>query len=731
MKKNLIRVLTYLLALAAAIGGVTMAETATPAEAAPLLTAEAPNTVTTVTAAAEYLGNVLNASVEVGTDEDGCRQITVNAPFLKDTLFVQLGETGIVVRCGEEAVELSYSVLNEALGAYSYMSYGLDAKTARKLYAYANSGDAKQDEPVWQSILNTEMTRLLSLVMERGLFRMTDEGGFEVNATVADVFSLFAEYLTRAAADEALAASLSQLKLWECMGTDAQTGTQALLAQLTDKAEELKTNPPAGVSGSLQLSILPQGQTTLNFDLKMGARASEIHAEMVFDGEQLIASLRVNVGGRCFTLTATDNEDGLNAEFRMTETAENADATPSEAAEETVLWEGTLTYSEKKFTLEINTAAGGRLSFRLTEEGYDEYRMTFACAAGDFALDAEIHTDCDVFELEANLRLADTKARLTLNVNDDDVNGKLDVMGGENYLTINLHGRDDVFTLNGFGKVDDETCSVNAMFVDTYRGLEGTFNIEEIGEGGVSSIEGTVTYEEGKRYAYEYTILSNGEVSVRANYELTAEGVMSEMNQIMDGYVQRTEMTIEPTATGLNVNATVKGNTVDEDGVETESTIVEYTMALDGVNFVYDMRVKIPALDLDEPFMHATGTAIDEENRVAYRVDIDMNGETAYFEAGAVDEESEDENEVRGRLYLVTSADGEEVRYDLPISMTDTDTMTEIKLALETTENGVTQSIGSLSVKAETVVPETAPAHVTGTPITTEQLLEMLAQLAR
>lgn len=720
MKKTLIRVLTYLLALAAALGGVTMAETATPAEAAPLLTAEAPNTVTTVTAAAEYLGNVLNASVEVGTDEDGCRQITVNAPFLKDTLFVQLGETGIVVRCGGEAVELSYSVLNEALGAYSYMSYGLDAKTARKLYAYA-----KQDEPVWQSILNTEMTRLLSLVMERGLFRMTDEGGFEVNATVADVFSLFAEYLTRAAADEALAASLSQLKLWECMGTDAQTGTQALLAQLTDKAEELKTNPPAGVSGSLQLSILPQGQTTLNFDLKMGARATEIHAEMVFDGEQLIASLRVNVGGRCFTLTATDNEDGLNAEFRMTETAENADATPSEAAEETVLWEGTLTYSEKKFTLEINTAAGGRLSFSLTEEGYDEYRMTFACAAGDFALDAEIHTDYDVFELEANLRLADTKARLTLNVNDDDVNGKLDVMGGENYLTINLHGRDDVFTLNGFGKVDDETCSVNALFVDTYRGLEGTFNIEEIGEGGVSSIEGTVTYEEGKRYAYEYTILSNGEVSVRANYELTAEGVTSEM--ITEMVIQRTETTFERTETGLNVNGTIKSCLVEEDGAETEGTTTEITLTLDGVNFVYDMRVKIPALDLDEPFMHATGTAIDEENRLAYRIDVDVQGQTMYLEGGIIEEESENEDDVCGRLYLATNANETEDRIDLSFSLTDTG----IKLVLESTENGVTQPIGSLSVKAETVVPETAPAHVTGTPITTEQLLEMLAQLAR
>lgn len=725
MKKTLIRVLTYLLALAVALGGVTMAETATPAEAAPLLTAEAPNTVTTVTAAAEYLGNVLNASVEVGTDEDGCRQITVNAPFLKDTLFVQLGETGIVVRCGGEAVELSYSVLNEALGAYSYMSYGLDAKTARKLYAYANSGDAKQDEPVWQSILNTEMTRLLSLVMERGLFRMTDEGGFEVNATVADVFSLFAEYLTRAAADEALAASLSQLKLWECMGTDAQTGTQALLAQLTDKAEELKTNPPAGVSGSLQLSILPQGQTTLNFDLKMGARATEIHAEMVFDGEQLIASLRVNVGGRCFTLTATDNEDGLNAEFRMTETAENADATPSEAAEETVLWEGTLTYSEKKFTLEINTAAGGRLSFSLTEEGYDEYRMTFACAAGDFALDAEIHTDYDVFELEANLRLADTKARLTLNVNDDDVNGKLDVMGGENYLTINLHGRDDVFTLNGFGKVDDETCSVNALFVDTYRGLEGTFNIEEIGEGGVSSIEGTVTYEEGKRYAYEYTILSNGEVSVRANYELTAEGVTSEM--ITEMVIQRTETTFERTETGLNVNGTIKSCLVEEDGAETEGTTTEITLTLDGVNFVYDMRVKIPALDLDEPFMHATGTAIDEENRLAYRIDVDVQGQTMYLEGGIIEEESENEDDVCGRLYLATNANETEDRIDLSFSLTDTG----IKLVLESTENGVTQPIGSLSVKAETVVPETAPAHVTGTPITTEQLLEMLAQLAR
>ena len=56
---------------------------------------------------------------------------------------------------------------------------------------------------------------------------------------------------------------------------------------------------------------------------------------------------------------------------------------------------------------------------------------------------------------------------------------------------------------------------------------------------------------------------------------------------------------------------------------------------------------------------------------------------------------------------------------------------TEIKLALESTENGVAQSVGSLSVNVETVVPETAPAHVTGTPLTTEQLLQLFAQLAQ
>lgn len=92
---------------------------------------------------------------------------------------MQLGESAVVVRYGGEAVELSYDVLNEALGMYSFMSYGLDAETAKKLYTYMNSGDAQQDELVWQSILNTEMNRLLSLVMERGLFRMTEEGGFE------------------------------------------------------------------------------------------------------------------------------------------------------------------------------------------------------------------------------------------------------------------------------------------------------------------------------------------------------------------------------------------------------------------------------------------------------------------------------------------------------------------------------------------------------------------------
>lgn len=170
----------------------------------------------------------------------------------------------------------------------------------------------------------------------------------------------------------------------------------------------------------------------------------------------------------------------------------------SAAAEETTLLEGKLTYSEKEFTLEIDTAAGGRLSFSLMQEGYDEYRAAFACAVGEFALDADIHTGYDVFEMEANLKFDGAKVRLTLNVDDDDMDGKLDIMGGEDYLTINLHGSDDVFTLNGFGRVSGDTFSVNALFVDTYRGLEGTFNIDVIEEDDITSIEGSVTYEEGR-----------------------------------------------------------------------------------------------------------------------------------------------------------------------------------------------------------------------------------------
>lgn len=713
MKKYSVRMLTWLLVLVMAFSGMAMAETATPAEA----TAEAPNTVTTITAAAEYLGTILNASVELGTDEDGCQQITVNAPYLQDTLFVQLGESAVVVRYGGEAVELSYDVLSEALGMYSYMSSGLDAETAKKLYTYVNGGDAQQDELVWQSILNTEMNRLLSLVMERGLFRMTEEGGFEINATVQDVVSLFAEYLTRAAADAQLADALSQLKLWACMGTDAATGTQALLAQMTAKAEELKANPLTGVSGGLQVSILSQGSMTLNFDLKVDACATEIHAEMVFDGEQLIASVRVNVDGKSFTLSATANEDGLNVEFRMTET--------SAAAEETTLLEGKLTYSDEEFALEINTAAGGHLSFNLTEESYDEYRAAFACAVGDFALDAEIHTDYDVFEMESNLKFDGAKIRLTLNVNDDVVDGKLDMMGGEDYLTINLHGSDDVFTLNGFGKVSGDTFSVNALYVDTYRGLEGTFNIDVVEEDDITSVEGSVTYEEGRRYAYDYTILVNGEVATRCTYEATPEGIKS--TTVEGDTITQAETTFERTASGMKIDGTTRTYTVDADGEQTELSCVYITATVDGVNFVCDVSVKVMGMEEAMPLMQITGTAIDEENRLAYRIDVDVQGQTMYIECGAIEEASENENDVCGRLYLATNANGTEDRIDLSFVLTDTG----IKLALEATSGGITQSIGSLSVNVETVVPETAPAHVTGTLLTTEQLLQLFAQLAQ
>ena len=217
----------------------------------------------------------------------------------------------------------------------------------------------------------------------------------------------------------------------------------------------------------------------------------------------------------------------------------------------------------------------------------------------------------------------------------------------------------------------------------------------------------------------------NGEVATRCTYELTPEGLKSVT--ITDSTVQRTEATAERTATGMKAVATTQTNSIGADGAETEGMTTGYTLTVDGVNFVCDISVKMMGMEEAMPLMQVTGTAIEEENRLAYRIDVDVQGRTMYIEGGIIEEEPENEDDVCGRLYLATNANGTEDRIDLSFSLTDTG----IKLALESTENGVAQSIGSLSVNVETVVPETAPAHVTGTPLTTEQLLELFAQLAQ
>ena len=168
----------------------------------------------------------------------------------------------------------------------------------------------------------------------------------------------------------------------------------------------------------------------------------------------------------------------------------------------------------------------------------------------------------------------------------------------------------------------------------------------------------------------------------------------------------------------MKVVATTQTNSIGADGAETEGMTTGYTLTVDGVNFVCDVSVKMMGMEEAMPLMRVTGTAIDEENRLAYRIDVDVQGQTMYIEGGIIEEASENETDVCGRLYLATNANGTEDRIDLSFVLTDT-------------ENGVAQSVGSLSVNVETVVPETAPAHVTGTPITTEQLLELFAQLAQ
>ncbi len=738
MKKHSIRILTYLLVLVMALGGMATAETSAA-------TVQTQSAVTTITAAAEYLGEMMNLSVQTGMDEDGCQQIAITAPGLEDTLLVQIGESAVVVRYGEDAVELSYDVLSEALSVYSYMASGLDAETAKTLYAYVNGGDAQQDEIVLSSILNTELNRLLALVIERGLLTMADNGGFEINVSVENVVSLLAEYLTRAAADETLAASLSQLKLWSYLGADGQMGAQALLAQMTAAAETLKTQPLTGVSGSLHVAILAQDQMSLTFDLKADECAADIHAEAAFDGEQLTAGLRASVNGRAlelgfslnddaemlltvahegdgkrFDLTGTANEDGMNVEFRMA-------ASATETTEEAVLWNGALTIGEDAFSLDINTASGGRLLFALAEETYHEYRVAFALACGGFALDADVHTDYDVFEMEANLKAGDTTAHLTLNAEDyDETTGKLDIVSGKDYLTLNLHGRDDVYTLNGFGSADDASFSINAQLTETYRGYDGSLNLDGRDEDGAYGLEGTMSLTNNS-LTFDSRTFENAEVVGTCHYELTEKGLTYET--VSDGIVQRSEYTYEYTAAGMKTTGTTKTFMLDESGAEVEYSCVYTDYLIDGVNFSYDMRVKVTGMEEAAALMSFSGKAIMEANRIAYRIDMDMQGQTAYLEAGVIDEGSENENEIRGRLYLAGGTVGEEEgSFEIPFSVTTTDTLTEIHLSLESTENGVTESIGSLSMKAEIMIPETAPAHVTGVPITVDQLLQLFAQ---
>lgn len=748
MKKHSIRILTWLLVLVMALGGMATAE---PVQSVmTTVTTQKQSAVTTITAAAEYLGEMMNLSVQTSVDEDGCQQIAITAPGLENTLLVQIGESAVVVRYGEDAVEISYDVLSEALSVYSYMASGLDAETAKTLYAYVNGGDAQQDEIVLNSILNTELNRLLALVIERGLLVMADNGGFEINVTVENVVSLLAEYLSRAAADEALAASLSQLKLWSYMGADGQTGAQALLAQMAAAAETLKAQPLTGISGSLHMAILAQNQMNLTFDLKADECAADIHAEAAFDGEQLTAGLRANVNGHAlelgfslnddaemlltvahegdgkrFDLTGTANDDGMNVEFRMASSA-------TETTEEAVLWNGALTIGEDAFSLDVSTASGSRLLFSFAEETYHEYRIAFALACGSFALDADVHSDYDVFELEASLKTSDATAHLTLNTEDyDETTGKLDIVSGGDSITLNLHGRDDVYTLNGFCSADDAAFSVNAQLIETYRGYDGFLILDGRDADGAYGLESTMSLTNDS-FTFDSRTFENAEVVGTCHYEWTEKGFTSET--VSGNIVERAEYTYEYTDTGMKATGTTKSFVLDESGAETEYSCTYITLAIDGVNFVCDMSVKVAGVKVngsDEavPYVHYTGTAIAEDNRVAYRIDMDALGQTVYLEAGIINEGSENENEIRGRLYLAGGTAGEdEGSIDLPFSVTTTDTLTEIHLALESTENGVTESVGSLSVKVEAVIPETAPAHVTGVPITADQLLQLFAQ---
>lgn len=263
-------------------------------------------------------GSVLNtpvdATVMLGADEDGCRQLITQAAAIGEILF-QLNENELTFKnANGEAFSISGETIQEGLLQYllSIQPEELHAQEMLSFIRYASGSEIESDIQTAEEILSTALNRFAMSALNLGLVHFYENGDMFISGTNDEVVMLLKSFLVSCCADQQIYQSISELQIFPALGIDGTAAADSIFSALKETSDAIITNriqldPPFG---DLNLYISREG--SVNASLVLSMDGVNLSASLDATGK----SVRINgsmslyrVGSRSFSLQS--DETGL------------------------------------------------------------------------------------------------------------------------------------------------------------------------------------------------------------------------------------------------------------------------------------------------------------------------------------------------------------------------------------------------------------------------------------
>ena len=304
--------------------------------------------------------NVVDYTVSVAEDEDGCIQITANGTADGETqdIFLQIGKTALVLGSQGENVQINYEDLIAALQNALSQTLTEEQMMVLSILYYCFTG-LEGDLQIVGSLAEDELTRLVNVGMQLGVISYSREG-IVFEADQDQLLSLVKAYAASLAGDSKVFETLSTTQLWSLLGlSENGVNEQAAFAEAIKSLDEVEM--PDTFTLYIKAVIANTGSITLDVDFALTDGSANLALDAAFDGSTLEMSVNgfaddATIEAKC-TAVFGDNTIEIAESYAVKSEKEDIDVTGSYTAgisEGKIDIESTMNGTESGATVDAN-----------------------------------------------------------------------------------------------------------------------------------------------------------------------------------------------------------------------------------------------------------------------------------------------------------------------------------------------------------------------------------------